>query len=402
MTNSWIKTNLGSIASFTYGYTASAENDGDVRFLRITDIDDKGYLKDNDAKYITLTKDTKKYLLKNEDILVVRTGSTFGKTFIYRSNQPAIFASFLIRINVNANIILPHYYFQFAQSDNYWMQAKKIVSGGGQPQFNANVVKKIKLLIPTIKEQKQIISALSTWDEAIEKTEKLIELKEKKFKSISNDLLFGKNYKSTKATKWFNLPNHWKLLKIKDVAKEVKEKNGTHEDIPVFSCTKYDGLVDSLKYFDKRIYSEDTSQYKIVKKGWFAYATNHIEEGSIGYQDLYPCGLVSPMYTVFKTNNTIDDGYLYKLLKTETFRHIFEVNTSASVDRRGSLRWNYFSKLPIPFPPFEEQIKINTTLQTSKAEIDLLKNLLEAFKTQKRGLMQKLLTGKWQVKVNKE
>lgn len=253
--------------------------------------------------------------------------------------------------------------------------------------------KKVFIQIPEINEQARIVSILSTWDEAIEKTKKLIELKEKKFKSLSNSLLFGKQYKSTKVTKWFKLPNHWKLLKVKDVAEVVKEKNGRHQDIPVLSCTKYDGLVDSLKYFDKRIYSENTSGYKLVKKGHFAYATNHIEEGSIGYQNLYPLGLVSPMYTVFKTNSSIDDGYLYKLLKTETFRHIFEVNTSASVDRRGSLRWNQFSKLPIPFPPIEEQVKINGILQTSKNEIDLLNKLLTAYKTQKRGLMHKLLTG---------
>lgn len=125
-----------------------------------------------------------------------------------------------------------------------------------------------------------------------------------------------------------------------------------------------------MSYFGKQVFSLDTSTYKVVSRGEFAYATNHIEEGSIGYQNIYDQGLVSPMYTVFKTDKTINDDYLYKVLKTATYRHIFQVNTSASVDRRGSLRWNEFAKLPIPLPPIEEQKEIAETLNTARQEID--------------------------------
>jgi type I restriction enzyme, S subunit len=52
-------------------------------------------------------------------------------------------------------------------------------------------------------------------------------------------------------------------------------------------------------------------------------ATNHIEEGSIGYQDLYVEAVISPIYTVFKTTRAVHDGFLFKLLKTEWYRHIF-------------------------------------------------------------------------------
>ena len=70
----------------------------------------------------------------------------------------------------------------------------------------------------------------------------------------------------------------------------------------MLSCTKYDGLVPSLEYFGKQIYSNDLSTYKIVPLNHFVYATNHIEEGSIGYQSNYGNGLISPMYKVFSTN----------------------------------------------------------------------------------------------------
>lgn len=83
---------------------------------------------------MNLSEEVNKFLLKKEDILVARTGATYGKT--------AIFASYLIRINVNKTLVLPKYYWYFTQSDYYWKQAKKLAGGTGQPQFNANVIPK--------------------------------------------------------------------------------------------------------------------------------------------------------------------------------------------------------------------------------------------------------------------
>lgn len=261
---------------------------------------------------------------------------------------------------------------------------------------NASVAK------ASLQEQSKLVDMLSTWDLAIDETEWLIAAKEQRYSWLSCMLLFGNinsNSDASKRTRWFAVPDHWKIVKIGSVAKEIKATNGSGESIPVLSCTKYDGLVNSLEYFGKQVFSLDTSTYKVVSRGEFAYATNHIEEGSIGYQNLHDKGLVSPMYTVFETDKSIDDGYLYKVLKTETYRHIFQVNTSASVDRRGSLRWNEFAKLPIPLPPIDEQQKISATLNIARQEIDLLKKQAEAYRRQKRGLMQKLLTGEWRVRV---
>ena len=400
---------LGTIAEFSYGHTATAQDNGDIRFLRITDIDENGLLKKNGAKFIDFTNDLEKYKVKKGDLLVARTGGTFGKTLYYKNDESAVYASFLIKIILNTARLMPEYYFHFSQSNKYWFQANNLVTGGGQPQFIANILKEIAVPLPPLSEQKAIADLLSTWDMAIEKTERLIKAKEHFEKSLILKLLFGKvrigGRRTTvvKVKRWLSIPSDWKVVKIGFVSKEVSDRNQNGDDVPVLSCTKYDGLVDSLKYFDKQIYSKDTSTYKVVAHGQFAYATNHIEEGSIGYQDLYPQGLVSPMYTVFETDKRkVNDGYLYKLLKTETYRRIFEIKTNASVDRRGSLRWKEFSKLPIPFPSIDEQMEINEVLDAAQREVDLLKGRLELLKKQKRGLMQKLLTGQWRVSVFKE
>ena len=153
-------------------------------------------------------------------------------------------------------------------------------------------------------------------------------------------------------------------------------------------------MVDSLKYFNKQVFSADTSTYKVVPRGCFVYATNHIEEGSIGYQDLYEQGLVSPMYTVFKTGGEVDDGYLFRLLKTDRYRQIFAAATNASVDRRGSLRWNEFRKLHVPLPTMQEQRAIAKLLATAAAETNAISEALKFLRAEKKALMQQLLTGK--------
>ncbi|MCZ8320390.1 MAG: restriction endonuclease subunit S [Novosphingobium sp.] len=95
----------------------------------------------------------------------------------------------------------------------------------------------------------------------------------------------------------------------------------------------------------------------------------------------------------------MDADYAFAVLKTGLYRHIFEVSTSASVDRRGSLRWSEFSKLPFPLPSLAEQKAIAELLRTVKADMDALNTEIEAITRQKRGLMQKLLTGEWRVNI---
>lgn len=93
----------------------------------------------------------------------------------------------------------------------------------------------------------------------------------------------------------------------------------------------------------------------------------------------------------------MDADYAFAVLKTGLYRHIFEVSTSASVDRRGSLRWSEFSKLPFPLPSLAEQRAIAEVLRTAQTDLDALNTETEALTRQKRGLMQKLLTGEWRV-----
>ncbi|MDE5883709.1 MAG: restriction endonuclease subunit S [Oscillospiraceae bacterium] len=155
---------LGEIATFIYGFTDKAKDNGQVRYLRITDISDDGYLLNNEKKYINITEENKKYLVNAGDILVARTGASYGKTLYFSDKEQSIFASFLIKISLDNNIILNKYYWHFSKSDLYWSQAKKLVSKGGQPQFNSGAISKIKIPVPSLEEQERIVKILDRFD----------------------------------------------------------------------------------------------------------------------------------------------------------------------------------------------------------------------------------------------
>ncbi len=137
---------------------------GDFRFIRITDITEGGKLSPVDIKYVDSAEDASDYLVQRGDVLMARTGATFGKSVLITEDMPAIYASFLIRIRFKDEDILPSYYWHFAQSSFYWQQANNMVSTGGQPQFNANVLKDIRLPVPPLDEQARIVAILDKFD----------------------------------------------------------------------------------------------------------------------------------------------------------------------------------------------------------------------------------------------
>ena len=302
------------------------------------------------------------------------------------------------------------------KADTYWLKnvldTKKEdldsqSTQNAQKNINLQVLKPLVILTPPLSEQKKIAKILSTWDKAISTTEQLLANSQQQKMALMQQLLTGKkrvgipdkSYEFQK-NRYGTIPKDWEYPAIKDICTQVTQKNTVSADYPVLSCSKYDGFVDSLKYFKKKVYSDDTSGYRLIHRGCFGFPSNHVEEGSIGLQNLYETGIVSPIYVVFRAKTkSVDNDYLYAVLKTDHYRQIFGAATNASVDRRGSLRWKEFSLIHVPLPPLDEQQKIAAVLSTADKEITTLQQKLDALKQEKKALMQQLLTGKRRVKV---
>jgi restriction endonuclease S subunit len=178
----WPLVELGELCSMEYGYTAKAQESGDTRFVRITDIDDNVCLISDNPMFIDLSEESKPYLLEKGDVLIARTGATYGKTLLFNDNEQGVFASYLIRLNFNHDKVMPAFFTSFSLGEIYWQQARELVSGGGQPQFNANVIKRIRMPIPPLKTQQKLVAEIESECELVEANKKLIEVFEKKIK----------------------------------------------------------------------------------------------------------------------------------------------------------------------------------------------------------------------------
>ena len=290
------------------------------------------------------------------------------------------------------SIVTAEYLFCLIQTEEF-IRIANVSFGSKMPRADWDFINHYPFtIIHSLPEQHRIVSVLSLWDTAIAKQTAMIEQLTLRKRGLKQQLLTGK-----KRLKGFE--GEWKKCAIKSFAKEVSIRNTDNKDYVVLSCTKYDGLVPSLEYFGKQIYSNDLSTYKVVPKNHFAYATNHIEEGSIGYQANFNNGLISPMYTVFETDKEkVDDTYLFAVLKSHHLIYLYQAMMEGSINRRGGLRWDSFSTIKVNLPSLEEQKAISGFLQRSDKEIEIQKQKLSDLQEQKRGLMQQLLTGKRRVK----
>ena len=402
-TKEWRAKKLGELADFAGGSQPAKRHfqyeqaTGFVRLIQIRDFKTDKY-----ATYVPKNLVTK--FCDSEDTMIGRYGPPVFQ--IYRGIEGAYNVA-LIRATPKDGILKDYLYYFLCQDVLFNLIDRLSRRTSGQTGVDMVALRRYPVLLPPEDTQKIIVTILSTWDQGIDRLERLISAKEQRKRALMQQLLTGKRrypefikLEKVRKTRFGTRPQDWSDARVGDFADQSGERNGEIQDIPVLSCTKHDGLVESLKYFGKRIFSEDTSNYKVVRRDEFAYATNHIEEGSIGVLDFLDTGLVSPMYTVFSTNDTVRVPFLIALFKTELYRHIFEVHTNASVNRRGSLRWNEFKKLHVALPSIEEQDKIVGILDSCDRELSKRRDQLESLRQQKKGLMQKLLTGELRVPIN--
>jgi type I restriction enzyme S subunit len=408
----WKLVAVGDVLDGTqYGLSEPGATDGDMPIVGMKDIVD-GTVSLLDLATIDGDRvASARFELRRGDILLNRTNSPdlVGKVGIVREDSKAVFASYLVRLNADRSRINPEFL-------NFWLnsaiaqKALKRLSTRGVSQANINPTefqKHCPVPLPPLSEQGRIAEILRTWDEAINAITRIVEARERQHLALTHQLAFGKrrlgNFSKSQSKRkhhWLDLPSDWQAAPIGTLAQEISERNSDRAATEVLSCSKYDGFVRSLEYFKKQVFSVDLTGYKRIWRGDFGFPSNHVEEGSIGLQDLADVGIVSPIYTVFRFDRAkIDNWYAFSVLKTSLYRHIFEVSTSASVDRRGSLRWKEFAKIEFPVPSLAEQQAISAVLAESRGLIDRMKLEHDALVRQKRGLMQKLLTGEWPVTV---
>lgn len=157
----------------------------------------------------------------------------------------------------------------------------------------------------------------------------------------------------------------WETVPLGEVVSPVSGRAGARE-LPVYSVTKHSGFVPSADYFKKQVFSQDLSSYKVVEKGQFAYATIHLDEGSIGIAP--EACIISPMYTVFSVDQSrVDAGYLIRLMKSPAAVAQYSRLGRGTAERRKSIPLEALGRLGVPLPPLPEQRRIAAILDEADA-----------------------------------
>lgn len=249
---------------------------------------------------------------------------------------------------------------------NFWKQ----ISGVKVYGISKDNLKKIKVLVPPIAEQKKIAEILGTWDRAIEELTELITEKKELRKGLANRLLNGLMWQDVELSDLLNYeqPTKYLVTEILDydaqktpvlTANKAFILGSTDDTTGVYSkqdCIIFDDFTTDMKYVDFK-FKVKSSAIKI----------------------LTPKGNVN-------------------------LKFVFEQMQRLKLPIGGHKRYwlSEYQYLTIKMPNEDTQSKIVSILSRADAEIDLLNQQLDVLKEQKRGLMQKLLTGEIRIKVDKD
>lgn len=392
MKNEWEKVTLGEVATISSGSTPSRSNasfwNGTIPWVTTTQIQNN-IINLNDVKeFITddgLKKSSLKIIPKGTLLMAMYgQGKTRGQVGILNFDSTINQACAAIGVSQKVSSLFLYQYFQFKYEN-----IRALSNSGGQKNLSAEIIKSIEFNLPPFLEQEKIVDTLSVWDSAIEKTEKLINLEEKKMSAFAIKLFSGKTKFQTKNRRLGEL-----------LEEKFDLSTGSEE---VFSVSVHKGLINQIEHLGRSFAAANTDNYNLVKFGCLVYTkspTGDFPYGIVKQSSIKKDVIVSPLYGVYEpVMNEIGliiefffespircKNYLYPLIQKGAKNTISISNQD-------------FLKGIINFPENEKDlIKVADYIRLSKEYISLLKKQLEQYKLQKQGLMQKLLTGEWRVK----
>ncbi len=288
---------------------------------------------------------------------------------------PNVYISFKSKNEISNRFY--RYYFQNRLLDG---QLKRLINTGvrndGLLNINTDEFCSVYILVPSIKEQEKIAEIILSWDLAIEKQEQLIEKKKEFKKGLLQRLL-------SREVRFKEFKDEWISVKLKELAEIYQPKTITSSDLKTSGFPVY-GANGVIGYYDK--YNHEKEQIAITCRGSSCGTVN------MTVKKAWITG--NSMVVNVDNNNFINKLFMYYCCKNEDFSKIISGSGQPQITRNPLA--NYIISIP---QNLEEQLKISGVLESADKEIELLEKELEALKLQKKGLMQRLLTGEVRVKV---
>lgn len=390
MREGWRHTELGEHIDLLTGHpfkSAEYSEDGDgVRLLRGDNVVQNTIRWDDARRWPQEKIDgLERYYLAEGDIVVAldRTWVKAGlkAAAVKQADLPCMLVQRVARIRA-AGTLDQQFLAAIIQSHRFVEMVKTSKTETAVPHISPNDIREFVIDLPPLPEQRKIAEILRTWDEALEKLTALRSVKVRRISSL-RQRLFEAEYAS-----------HNRLQRARDLFKTVSER--ARPDLPLLAVMQDIGIVrrDEL---DRRVAMPDgdTSTYKVVRPGDFVISLRSFE-GGLEFSSI--TGLVSPAYTVLRPTTDLIGDYYRHFFKSRSFigrldKLIFGIRDGKQIAFRD------FGDMYIPAPPVAEQEAQARALESLEADLALEDERIAALTRQKRGLMQKLLTGEWRLKL---
>ncbi|BCK75913.1 type I restriction-modification enzyme S subunit [Acetobacter aceti NRIC 0242] len=400
----WPIMHLDRIAQRGSGHTPSKSHpeywNGNIKWVSLADSYrlDAGYIFDTDKKISLEGIKNSSAVVHPAETVILSRDAGVGKSGI--TKEAMAVSQHFIAWNCNqTDKILPwflYYTLQFHQKELERQAVGSTIKTIGLPFF-----KNLEIALPPLPEQKKIAAILSTWDRAIEGTEKLLANSQQQKKALMQQLLTGKK----------RLPGfmgEWKIHRLSDFFVRLMQRN-ISGNTNVVTISAQDGLVKQEEYFKKIVASDTLDGYFLLENGDFAYNKSY----SIGYPmgaikrlNRYDEGVVTPLYICFRLKpHYITNGDFFEFYFDSGLMN-YKLTQIAHEGGRAHGLLNVkpadFMDLQIIVPSVDEQKAIAAVLTTADKEIATIKSDLSRLRDEKKALMQQLLTGKRRVKVDQE
>ncbi|MGE6492693.1 restriction endonuclease subunit S [Exiguobacterium sp. NPDC077395] len=389
-----------------YGANESAElDDRDLpRYIRITDLNSEGNLKEDTFKSLEWEK-AKPYLLRKGDILFARSGATVGKAYIHETGEPACYAGYLIKLKVDLKKCLPKFVFYYTQTNKYaaWI-AENTIQATIQ-NVSAEKYANLFLPLPSLKLQEIIIKYLENnvahIDGLIAKKIKYIDLLEQQRQSIITEAVtkgLNPNVKmKDSGVKWIGeIPEKWKNVKLGwyiSIFGSV-EISGGYFTAPFFKVndlnmdkgklvlSKSNGMVENNT-------PPITGKKILIPKRGAAIFTNKVR---VIYEDCY----IDSNLMAIVPKKELKIKYLAYLLWARKLGDIADTSTIPQINNK------QINPLKVPLPSIEEQSEIVRYIEHSSDEIlNLIRNIenqINNLKEYRQALIYEAVTGKIDVR----
>lgn len=391
--NGWSRAKLDEIADRASGHTPDQSKpeywNGGIRWVSLADSWrlDQGFIEDTEKEISSLGIRHSSAVLLPANTVVLSRDAGVGKSAVLK-DEMAVSQHFIAWICDRKGILDPWFLY-------YWLQAQKpfferMAVGSTIKTIGLPLFKRITIDFPPLAEQRKIASILRTWDQGINRVAAVRAAKFRWLRGLRQRLLHLDG----------SYPPHWEIKPLSQIATQIRRKNdgGNH---PVMTISAKSGFLLQADKFARDMAGSSVGRYTLLRHGEFAY--NKGNSLTAPYGCIFELDQATALVPFVYYSFALKQG-LYR----EFFRHIFAagilnhqlsrlINSGVRNDGLLNLAANDFFGCQVPVPPIAEQQRISCALSAAQREIELIDQEIAALNRQKRGLMQKLLTGEWRV-----